>query len=187
MKNGINLLPWRQQQHQQRCKKWLAFLLAMLCALLLSKYVLAGWQQQLTERLQQAQTAVQHKLRELTEIKQHIDSLQKQQIKTDKLIPIASQHALHLSALLLALPLGRGELVSFGVQQNEISLKGYVENHEDFSALQHHLEIQPLFKQVELVHFQPEQTQLWFEFKLLFTPDLATLPLAWRDRQIQVR
>lgn len=167
MKTGINLLPWRYDEHQKRLKKWCLSVMVWWSTLLAIFYLFIFFQDIWVTRLQQKQEHLKQITAELSKVNYQVNTLNKQPIQKQQLSALNQQHVFQLMTLIADIPLNQGELTNFSFENQNIILQGRVENHSELEAIQGYLNNKQDIKRVDLVNFQPETDGLIFRFNLV--------------------
>lgn len=163
---AINLLPWRLAIHHENIKKLfirisLCLLSSISCTLLVFK-ILQTEQSlilQKNEQHQRLSQALDQTIEQITALRQNSVYHQEQQsLPQREIIPFLDW--------LSNLPLQKGELSEVDLTQQKLLIKGVAEDQQEFEQLQHRVEQFKLFKHAQLSQFQPQNSQLMFEFQL---------------------
>lgn len=162
---GINLLPWRLTRHHNNIKKLCVRIMTCCIIAILLTVGLLKIQQNEQQKLTQYTEKYQMLSHDLQQIHQQIRSLQHNHMfkQNSSIIP-NTEIELFLNWL-NSFPLQQGELSELILTDQNLTIKGNAEDKNEFEQLQQFIHQFELFQQVQLTQFQPQGTQLYFEFQ----------------------
>lgn len=163
----INLLPWRQRYYRHQLRLFVLHTgLALLC--FLSGYVAFSF---LSETLTKKQTEYSTHLQQIDDtlqsVSHHVEQLRQRYRVNETSILVNENLLTHVLNALAGLPLEEGELIELRLSEGVLDVQGYVVNQTEFEHVHQFFLNHPLFQKTELTHFQPEPTQISFQFELL--------------------
>lgn len=165
MQQGLNLLPWRVQQHKTRLVYFIYQGLLWAVLVLLGSVFLFQWQHSLKQRSQDYQTQLESMKSQQQQI-----SVQLQQLRQDYTSvsrqPLDFEQVKQILSLLKHLPLQQGELSAVSLNAEKLVLTGQVEEQAEFERLHQTLTQANIFAQMKLIEFQPQAKQILFQLEL---------------------
>lgn len=165
MQQGLNLLPWRLQQHKTRLHYFAYQCLALGILILLSYVFLFQWQNSLKQTAQ----GYQQQLNVISSQQQQISS-QLQHLRQDYVSvsrqPLVLEKLKELLVLITHLPLQQGELSAVSLSAEKLVITGQVEEQAEFERLHQVLKQTNIFEQVKLIEFQPQAQHILFQLEL---------------------